>query len=137
MCARVIPWREQLWVDGADDGSHVDPLGSDIAVDRCQMSYPVPSVIDTFNCPFELLGGSGQMWKCFAERFIPESLPAGVVVSRQDEAPGSGGHRRKDVLVERFLAALWPAFSPGWPASPRIRFAAIHVGHCQPARSER
>ncbi|MBT2597840.1 hypothetical protein [Arthrobacter sp. ISL-72] len=44
-----------MWVDGADDGSHVDQLGRDVAVDdRFEVGYPIPEVIDAFDGAFEL-----------------------------------------------------------------------------------
>lgn len=67
-------------VDGADDGSHIDQLGSDVAVDDgFQVGYPVPEVVYALNCPFEFAWCSAQVWKCFVECFVPEALFAGVV----------------------------------------------------------
>jgi len=89
-----------LWVDGADNGSHVDQLGWDVAVDdRFQMGYPVPQVINTLHRPFELAWCSAQVGERFVERFVPEALLAGVVAAGQDEAPGSEGHCCKDVFM--------------------------------------
>lgn len=88
-----------MWVDGADDGSHVDQLGRDVAVDDpFEVGYPIPEVIDAFDGAFELAWGSAQIRKCLVERFVPEALFAGVVAPGQDKLPpadllvGDGGH---------------------------------------------
>ncbi|WP_354246736.1 hypothetical protein [Arthrobacter sp. UYEF20] len=78
-------------------------LGWDVAIDdRFQMSYPVPQVIDAFDCAFELSRVPTQMGKCLAKSFVPEALFAGVVAPGQDESPSSEGHRGKDIFVEGF-----------------------------------